>query len=347
MSVSVQYKSNAPGVIIEYIPSNSISITGGATAVPAIATPAGKIATGNYKKIQNWMEFDTFYDFTTPTDTFYYGVRSYFQNGGGPCYLVKDTAVETVLPQLDDVTLFVQGGQILTTGLSTLLGKLFIFAILDGDNGATVNPGLTDSPNAAIYYPWLNTQGSADVSPVLIAPSFAVAGVYCQTDSAYGPWWTPANISLRGVTPAVRVTDSGQAADLTINVIRDLSRRTAVVWGGRTQNDTDDWQYISVKRLFNMLERDIRDALRRVVFNPNTSSTWQAARSAITAYLYGIWQAGGLAGESEDRAFFVNIGRGITMTDKDIVDGIMIVEIGVAAVRPAEFIVLRFSQIME
>lgn len=363
MSISVQYKSNAPGVIVEYIASNSLSITSSATAVPAIAGPTIPPPEGGESNpnipdgaiaVNNWLEVEKLFALLNDAEKtlhahYYATIRSYFNNGGGRCYLVPVNKITDELPRLDDVTLLVQAGQDFSTvvGLPALLSSLFIFAILDAPNQATPSPNstVTGSPDAATYYPWLkSTVGDTDS---LLPPSAAVAGVYCQNDRLHGPWWTPANVSLQGVAPAYRVSDNTQSTQIKhVNMIRDMYRRNAVVWGGRTLEDTDDWRYISVKRLFNMLQRDIRDAMRRIVFHPNTPLTWQSARSAITSYLNSIWLQGGLAGSSQQTAFFVNVGLGVTMTNADILNGVMIVEVGVAAVRPAEFIVLRFSQIM-
>ncbi|TGC20666.1 phage tail sheath C-terminal domain-containing protein [Escherichia sp. E1130] len=356
---SINYNGNAPGVIIEYLFSNSLSITSSSTAVPAFATPVvffgNTAAPPSSVSLSDWMALTEMYEALddeskSSTKTFYLAMRSYFLNGGGRCYLLKaDSGLTAGLARLDDVTLFVQAGQELkdVADLATKLDALKIFAILDGpENGLEENaifPAITNSPDAAAYYPWLKTLDE----DIKIAPSPAVAGVYCSNDAQYGPWWTPANVSLKGVKPAEQVSDIEQAENISsLNMIRNLYKRPALVWGGRTQDITDDWKYVSVKRLFNMVERDVRDALRKIVFHPNTPRTWLSARSAVTSYLTDIWKRGGLSGNKAGEAFFVNVGRGVTMSDKDIINGIMVVEIGIAAVRPAEFIVLRFSQIM-
>ena len=119
-----------------------------------------------------------------------------------------------------------------------------------------------------------------------------------------------------------------------------------VVWGARTQQNDDNWRYIPVRRLFDTAERDIKKAMRPVVFEPNSAPTWSRVWSAIDTYLYGIWQRGGLAGNSAEEAYFVRIGKGVTMTEEDINQGKMIVQVGMAAVRPAEFIILQFTQNM-
>lgn len=182
-----------------------------------------------------------------------------------------------------------------------------------------------------------------------IPPSALIAGIYCKTDRERGVWKAPANVVVNGVADvSVRVSDDKQGPmnEVGVNVIRYFSDRGVVVWGARTQQNDDNWRYIPVRRLFDTAERDIKKAMRPVVFEPNSAPTWSRVWSAIDTYLYGIWQRGGLAGNTAEEAYFVRIGKGITMTEEDINQGKMIVQVGMAAVRPAEFIILQFTQNM-
>lgn len=182
-----------------------------------------------------------------------------------------------------------------------------------------------------------------------VPPSVLMAGVYGKTDAQRGVWKAPANVVLNGVSDvSVRVTDDAQGEmNLAgINVIRNFSDRGIVVWGARTLLDDDNWRYIPVRRLFDAAERDIKKAMRPMVFEPNSQVTWKRVQAAIDHYLYSLWQQGGLAGNKADEAYFVRIGKDITMTTDDINQGKMIVQVGMAAVRPAEFIILQFTQDM-
>lgn len=182
-----------------------------------------------------------------------------------------------------------------------------------------------------------------------VPPSGAIAGIYCKTDRERGVWKAPANVILNGVSDvSVRVSDDKQGPmnEAGVNVIRYFSDRGVVVWGARTQQDDDNWRYVPVRRLFDTAERDIKKAMRPVVFEPNSAPTWTRVWAAVDSYLYGIWQKGGLAGNSPEEAYFVRIGKGVTMTEEDINQGKMIVQVGMAAVRPAEFIILQFTQNM-
>lgn len=185
--------------------------------------------------------------------------------------------------------------------------------------------------------------------PLSLPPSALIAGVYNKTDGERGVWKAPANVMLNGVSDvSVRVTNE-QQAELNpkgINVIRHFSDRGLVVWGSRTQKDDDNWRYIPVRRLFDAAERDIKKALQPMVFEPNSQPTWKRVQAAIDNYLHRLWQQGALAGNKAEEAYFVRVGKGITMTQDEINQGQMIIQVGMAAVRPAEFIILKFTQDM-
>ncbi|OTA18523.1 phage tail sheath protein [Xenorhabdus vietnamensis] len=180
-------------------------------------------------------------------------------------------------------------------------------------------------------------------------PSAAIAGIYCQTDNQRGVWKAPANVALTGVKGLTDKVDDDRQGDMNnkgINVIRSFTDRGLMVWGARTCADANDthWRYIPVRRLFNSVERDIRQALRAVLFETNNQPTWMRAKAAVDQYLYALWQKNALMGDRPEEAYFIHIGQDITMSDADIKQGKMIMKVGLAAVRPAEFIVLQFTQ---
>lgn len=192
-------------------------------------------------------------------------------------------------------------------------------------------------------------------SKVTLSPVSAVAGAYCRTDAQRGVWKAPANVALTGVSglcdqnggPAY-VTDTLNTALMKadINAIRFFTGEGYLIWGARTLagQSTTDWRYVPVRRLFNSAERDIRRAMHNAIFEPNTPATWEIVRAAIAGYLHSLWQQGALTGDKPEEAFFVRIGLNITMSPSDIENGQMLLQVGMAAVRPAEFIVLEFSQ---
>ena len=187
---------------------------------------------------------------------------------------------------------------------------------------------------------------------VILPPSPAIAGVYASVDRNRGVWKAPANVSLNSVIgPVVKITHDEQGllnVDATsgksINAIRAFTGKGTLVWGARTLAGNDnEWRYIPVRRLFITMEESIRKATSFAVFEPNDASTWLKVKAMIESYLYGLWQQGALAGPKPEAAYFVHVGLGQTMTTQDVLEGRMIVKVGVAAVRPAEFIILQFT----
>lgn len=187
---------------------------------------------------------------------------------------------------------------------------------------------------------------------VTLPPSPAIAGIYASVDRERGVWKAPANVAVNAViAPTMKISSADQedlnidpVSGKSINAIRSFAGKGTLVWGARTLAGNDnEWRYISVRRLFNLIEESTRKATAFAVFEPNDASTWLKVKAMIDSYLYGLWERGALVGGAPDKAFFVNIGLGKTMTAQDILNGYMNVEIGIAAVRPAEFIVLKFS----
>lgn len=213
----------------------------------------------------------------------------------------------------------------------------------------------TPSPNtiASDYKALLSAMASlANVMP----PSAAIAGIYARVDSDVGVWRAPANINILGVVaPTVTVTDDTQAglnvdanAGKSINAIRSFyGRGPAIVWGARTlDGNSKDWRYINVRRTVILIEQSVANAAFSMVFEPNTAPTWTTCRAMIAGFLRSLWAAGALQGATPEDAFSVTVGLGTTMTADDILDGIMRIEVKLALVRPAEFIVITYQQQM-
>lgn len=191
---------------------------------------------------------------------------------------------------------------------------------------------------------------------VVLPPSAAMAGIYARVDREQGVWKAPANVGVLAVIgPVARITNDDQdrlnvdeTGGKSINAIRDFTGRGTLVWGARTLAGNDnEWRYVSVRRLFLVIEESTRKASAFAVFEANDQSTWLKVKAMIESYLYGLWQQGALAGAKPEEAYFVRVGLNTTMTEADVLAGRLIVEIGVAAVRPAEFIILRFSHKMQ
>lgn len=183
-------------------------------------------------------------------------------------------------------------------------------------------------------------------------PSGAIAGVYSMVDRTRGVWKAPANVSLTNVLgPEVSFTKTeldalnvDAVAGKSINAIRAFFGKGTLVFGARTLAGNDnEWRYVSVRRFFNMVEESAKKATEPFVFEPNDANTWVKVQGMLENYLITLWRQGALQGAKPEHAFYVAVGLGKTMTALDILEGRMIVEIGLAVVRPAEFIILRFS----
>lgn len=190
---------------------------------------------------------------------------------------------------------------------------------------------------------------------VTVAPSSTVAGVYAKVDNSRGCWKAPANVSLASVKkPAIKITNDDQellnvdvTAGKSINAIRSFTGKGTMIWGARTLAGNDnEWRYISVRRFFNMVEESVKKSTYWAVFESNDANTWIKVKAMIENYLIQKWRDGALQGAKPEQAFFVKVGLGQTMTAQDILEGRMNVEIGMAVVRPAEFIILKFSHKM-
>lgn len=225
--------------------------------------------------------------------------------------------------------------------------------VKNGEYNTANPPALVIFPDTSLY-----NQIKAELNKYLVElyPSSTMAGVYARVDATRGVWKAPANVGLRMVSrPSILLTDSDQAllnvdstSGKSINAIRVFEGRGVMSWGARTlDGNSNEWRYINVRRLFLFVEQSVKNASQFVVFEPNTQLTWNRVQGMISSFLTSLWRDGGLVGATPEEAFFVNVGLGTTMTTQDILEGRMIVEIGLAASRPAEFIILKFSHFIQ
>ncbi|MEM6377629.1 MAG: phage tail sheath C-terminal domain-containing protein [Bacteroidota bacterium] len=191
---------------------------------------------------------------------------------------------------------------------------------------------------------------------IVLPPSSTVAGIYCTVDKDRGVWKAPANVGLSSVTAPVKQISNAQQEGLnmdpttgkSINVIRSYSGRGPLIWGARTLAGNDnEWRYVPTRRLFISIEESVQKGTTFAVFEPNDKNTWLNVKSVVESYLYGLWQQGALVGSTPEKAFFVKVGLGETMTANDISNGRLIIQMGIATVRPAEFIISQVSHKMQ
>lgn len=232
-----------------------------------------------------------------------------------------------------------------------------VYGMLDMLVTTTNNYASTVEAAALDAIPVLKTISRAIASDyITLPPSSTIAGIYARVDNDRGVWKAPANVSLNSVVGVTELIDNKEQADLnvdtiagkSINIIRPFTGKGILVWGARTLAGNDnEWRYISVRRFYIMAEESIRKATEQFVFEPNDANTWVRIRAMIENFLVLQWKAGALAGAKPEQAFFVRVGLGETMTAQDILEGRMNIEIGMAVVRPAEFIILKFSHKMQ
>lgn len=231
------------------------------------------------------------------------------------------------------------------------------FAVVDTPTFADdEDPDLLDwrlntiaSTYAATYAPWvrmINPRRQALSRTVDVPPSGFVMGVFARTDVERGVWKAPANEQVKGIV-GLRNDFTQRRQDLLnpggVNLLRAFRGRGIRVWGARNATDDTQWRYVNVRRLFLFLENSIERSTQWVVFEPNNETTWLRVRVSVENFLNGIWRQGGLMGTSPEQAYRVRVGLGQTMTETDIDLGYLIIEIGVAPTKPAEFVVFQVS----
>ncbi len=205
-----------------------------------------------------------------------------------------------------------------------------------------------DSMFAAMYYPWIripNPLPTGDKT-IKVPPCGHMAGIWARNDETRGVWKAPANEVVRGavdVEMALTKPEQGLLNPIGVNCIRPFGVRGIRVWGARTLSSDASWNYLNVRRLFNMIETTVMDGTQWVVFEPNDMLLWERVKRTITAYLRTLWREGALFGASPAEAFYVKCDAE-TNPPESIDLGRLIVEVGVAPVKPAEFVIFRISQ---
>ena len=226
------------------------------------------------------------------------------------------------------------------------------FAVLDMPKDAKSideimnHRNIVDSDYCAMYHPWLEVYDPLDKRNTLIPPSGSVLGIYARSDNTRGVHKAPANETVANCTGLSVIYNTAEQDMLNpngVNLIRRFPGQGIRVWGARTASSKPLWKYINVRRLFIFLEESIKANTNWVVFEPNDELLWIRVRRTIEVFLEGVWRSGALAGATTADAFFVNIGTN-TMTQDDIDNGRLVCVIGVAPVKPAEFVIFRLTQ---
>jgi phage tail sheath protein FI len=262
----------------------------------------------------------------------------------------------TALKGIDDISLIYAPN---AYAVPDLVGSLishcenlrYRFAILDAPQASSNVPGLdprSDNPTdfAAFYYPWIKVINPETGMLQLMPPGGYVAGVYSRSDTERGVHKAPANEVVLGASDLEFQIMKGEQDVLNprgVNVIRAFPGRGIRIWGARTLSSNTLWKYINVRRLFIYIEASIERGTQWVVFEPNDERLWARVKATINQFLTGVWRSGALMGSTPEEAFFIKCDRS-TMTQDDIDNGRLICIIGIAPVKPAEFVIFRIAQ---
>ena len=275
----------------------------------------------------------------------------------------------TVLAGLEDISIIAAPGAISQGSDSYAIAinnaliaaaetrRAYRIAVLDAPNADMINDviahkGNLDSSRAALYYPWvvgpnpLFGDDPKSEEEIVLPPAGFVCGVYARTDVNRGVWKPPANEVVLGANRFSRIVHFGEQQLLNpmgVNCLRSMPNRGHRVWGARTTSSDPEWMYVNVRRYFLYLETSLDRGTQWAVFEPNGEKLWFNMRETVSDFLYNEWVNGALLGANPKEAFFVRCDRS-TMTQNDIDNGRLVCLIGVAAIKPAEFVVFRIGQ---
>ncbi|HEX8409376.1 MAG TPA: phage tail sheath subtilisin-like domain-containing protein [Thermoanaerobaculia bacterium] len=224
-------------------------------------------------------------------------------------------------------------------------------AVLDCGNDQTIADvremrGKIDSTYAAFYYPWITEFDPVTQKEINLPPSGAVCGIYARNDINRGVYKAPANEVVDGAIGLEKILNKAQQDILNplgINCFRFFEGRGYRLWGARTTSSDPEWKYVNLRRYFAYLEHSIDKGTQWAVFEPNGERLWANVRITISDFLFNEWVNGALLGDKAEKAFFVKCDRS-TMTQNDLDNGRLVCLVGVAALRPAEYVIIRIGQ---
>jgi phage tail sheath protein FI len=321
---------------------------------------------GEAQLVTSWAKFkNMFGDFQGGNKDLAHAVYGFFNNGGTRCWVTRVTDVSNATAvgnALDDFRAIDEIALVAVPGTldANIQGAVIDhcenagdrFAILDGQRATSFTPSdiqgtVRDSNYAALYFPWINVYDPVTKANDYVPPSGHMAGIYARVDTERGVHKAPANEIIRGATGVESRLSKADQDGLNpdgINVIRAFNGNITV-WGARTLGGdaNTEWKYINVRRLFLFLRESIDEGTQWVVFEPNASDLWAKITRNITAFLTTVWRAGALFGNTHQEAFYVKCDEETNPPEvRDL--GQVVTEIGVAVVKPAEFVIFRISQ---
>ena len=346
-----------PGVYLQNLRLQPQPIEGVSTNTVAFL---GETQTGptTLTLITSWVEFQKLFGGYFGEGKFLpYVVEGFFLNGGQCCFVRKVanndySAALAGLEGLDEVSIIYSPNAQAVPGLAEALidhcerlrNRFVIFDSLKGQDPSSVSKPRASS-FAALYYPWINVKEAGTGRLCLVPSGGHVAGIYARTDIEKGVHKAPANESVKGAVGLEFQVNQRQQDILNpqgINCIRAFAGRGILVWGARTLSSYPEKKYANVQRLLIYLEQSIKKGTAWTTFELNNEATWAKVKVAVEGFLERAWLAGMLLGAKSQEAYFVKCDR-TTMTQNDIDNGRLIMLIGVAPIKPAEFLILRIA----
>jgi hypothetical protein len=269
---------------------------------------------------------------------------------------------EVTMLSVPDLMAAYQQGMIDEEGVKAVQLAMIAHCELMGDRVAILDapPGLNaqqvkdwrvdfagyDSKYATMYWPWIKVMDPLKGQPIYLPPSGHIGGIWARNDDNRGVHKAPANEVIRGaISLEINITkgEHDQLNPVAVNCIRSFPGQGIRVWGARTLTSDPEWRYLNVRRLFNFVEKSILNGTNWVVFEPNDHKLWDSVLRTINMFLRQVWRNGALFGRTPAEAFFVKCDEENNPPESRDV-GILLVEIGIAPVKPAEFVVFRISQ---
>jgi phage tail sheath protein FI len=341
-----------PGVYIEEVPFSAHTIEGVST------TTAGFIGVSPQPRTSGTItSFTDFLRADAPPSSGYLSnaVKGFFDNDGRRCYvawIAPTDAIEAGLRALSnepvsilccpDEHAFPNAAATLASHCEQRQDRMCILQSAQPDVPNAAHQPPVRSSYAAYYHPWVTVTGPGNAT-VTIPPGGHLAGIYARTDTTRGVWTAPADQLVRGVialSQEIGPVDAEALANRGVNALSNLVGRGIVVSSARTASTTSEFKYVNVRRLLLFIEQSLNRGLQWTVFEPNGLLLWETVRAAIEVFLFGLWRSGALIGQRPEDAYFVRVDR-TTMTQDDIDSGRLITLIGVAPLRPSEFVILR------
>ena len=264
------------------------------------------------------------------------------------------TQALAALEELGDISVVCCPDEHLITAMTAALvahceklrSRIAILSAPLGSDLSDVPPAEAQSSYAAYYAPWVMVENPAGGAAKAVHPGGHIAGVIVANDVNRGVFKAPANLPITGIAGLERQITDGQQSLLNprgVNVVRTFPGRGHLIWAARTTSTHPEWKYVNIRRYFIYLEQSIDQGTQWVVFEPNGEKLWATVRQTIENFLFNEWKSGALQGDKPDKAYFVKCDR-TTMAQDDLDSGRLVCLIGVAPLRPAEFVIFRIGQ---